>query len=185
MNIFKNYKEVLTDNKIKKYSDKIDNASLFLTFLAVRKYIDQDFNSKERFMALRMLNMFFGYKKSFYNYIDPDFFEKSKFLFTYINKKEEIFNLSYVFDQFVNDYPEYFNEKEIIKIKYLFNHFENNPKFKIIKIFNAKNNKIQSLTIGYYLDNFRDVSVKGVNKIKKYYKYALLLACFIFITFII
>lgn len=185
LNILNKFKEVRSKNLVDKYSTKINNMSFFLTFLAVRKYIDLDMSNADKFKSRRMLNKIYGYKSSFYYFIDEDFFFKSNYLFSYINDKEDIFNLSSVFEQFINDHPNYFNEKEVIKIKYLFKKFEENPKFHILKIFNAKKSKIPSLAIDYYVDNFKDNGIKNISKIRKYYKYLTIICLFIFITFFI
>lgn len=162
------YRERKENKKRLSYIENVNNFAFFLTFLCVRKYIDNDLSKVDKFKARRMLNLIpFKYEKPFYEFIDNDFFNKAVILTNYINKKEMIYNLEYTFNEFINEHEGFFTEKEIIKLNYIFKQLESNPKFRILKVFKCKTKNLPKLTIEYYNNNFADITQKKIQRYRK------------------
>lgn len=182
--LYGKYRERKENKKRLLYIENVNNFAFFLTFLCVRKYIDNDLSKTDKFKARRMLNLIpFKYEKPFYEFIDNDFFNKAVILINYINKNEMIYNLEYSFNEFVNENEGFFNEKEIIKLNYIFRHLENNPKFRILKVFKCKPKNLSKLTIEYYNNNFADIIQKKIQRYRSITKPINLIVSLIIVIF--
>lgn len=125
MDIFMWLKNYLEKKALKFEEKKIINISKFFSFLVVRKYIDKDLSRENKLKADAMLCFKIFFRKSrtvfrFNYFLDHDFAVKLQPFFAEVNYNNEIFDLKGQLKLFLEIYPEYFTEKEIIKLNYVF-----------------------------------------------------------------
>ncbi len=118
-------KNYLEKKALKLEEQKIINISKFFSFLVVRKYIDKDLSRENKLKADAMLCFKIFFRKSrtvfrFNYFLDHDFAVKLQPFFAEVNYNNEIFDLKGQLKLFLEIYPDYFSEKEIIKLNYVF-----------------------------------------------------------------